>query len=255
MEGILREVKTRRSLNIVSKLYSYIHVHDDIELVYVKEGGGTACCDGRQYALTPGSFFLTFPNQVHHYLGCTGGAYIILIMKPSQLLHLQSFFDGVQPSTPLCGSCPELGALFETAFHEFRENGDSCIVDGYLTVLFGKLLQHYTLEKSSLSPDCIPRLLQYCAGHFREELTVQALSQQMHISCTHISNLFNKRLGISFCDYVSTLRLNEAVKLLENPALSVSEVAGLAGFPTIRTFNRVFRKKYGCSPSDYRKQR
>jgi len=252
MQNIFREVKTQLVFKHRTGIDFAAHIHDDLELVYVKQGGGIAYCDGRQYTLTEGSFFLVFPNQIHQYSNCPQGAYIVLIMKPSRLLHLDSFFGEGQPESAVCSDCPELAALLEIALTEFLQEGDSCVVDGYLTAFFGKLLKHYTVERSSLSHSCVLSILQYCARHFRENISVKDISEQLHISPSHISHIFNRRLHISFRDYINALRLNEAVKLLENRAFTIAEVAGQAGFPTIRTFNRAFAKHYGQTPSAYR---
>jgi AraC-like DNA-binding protein len=59
---------------------------------------------------------------------------------------------------------------------------------------------------------------------------------------------------MNFCDYINSLRLAEAEKILNNKSYTITEIAGMSGFSTIRTFNRAFLKKYGISPSAYRKQ-
>lgn len=253
MQNIFREVKTRITFERRKGLDFPAHIHDDIELVYVVRGGGLAYCDGRQYALTPGSFFLAFPNQTHHYAQCLEGEYIVLILKPSRLLYHDGVFLDGQPESAVCPGAQELAGLLETALAEFRAEGDSCIVDGYLTAFFGKLLKQCRIEKSHLSRDCVLSILQYCAQHFRENISVQELSQALHISRSHICHIFSRRLHIGFCDYVNSLRLNEAVKLLENKNFSMAEISDRAGFPTIRTFNRAFLKRYGSSPTAYRK--
>ena len=253
MQNIFREIKTQISFRCRTGIDFAAHIHDDLELVYVKRGGGLAYCDGRQYTLTDGCFFLAFPNQIHHYINCPDGKYIVLIMKPSRLLHLIGYFEDGQPESAVCDGEPELAILLEMALTEFQQEGDSCVLDGYLTAFFGKLLKRYTIEKTDLSRSCVLSILQYCARNFRENISIKNISEQLHISPSHISHIFNRRLHISFSDYINALRLNEAAKLLANYGFTVAEVANLAGFPTIRTFNRAFQKHYGMTPTTYRK--
>ena len=73
MQQIFRETKSRISFRSGPGLNFPAHIHDDIELVYVKHGTGSAYCDGKKYTLTDHSWFLSFPNQVHHYADFWGG--------------------------------------------------------------------------------------------------------------------------------------------------------------------------------------
>ena len=255
MEKIFREVKTKPRLSENQNINFAPHVHDDVELVYVRRGGGDALCDGTRYRLCPGSIFLAFPNQIHSYENCADGKYIVLIIKPSRLLYLQDTFVQTLPTEAVCMAEPSLTKPLEQALQEYTIQGDSCVVDGYLTVFFGKLFPLLQLEKHAVPNDRISLILQYCGSHFREGICVQELCDQLHVSRSYVSHLFSNRLKIPFSDYINALRLNEAVSLLEGTVLNVTQEGEQAGFPTIRTFNRVFRKQFGCAPSEYRKKR
>jgi hypothetical protein len=65
--------------------------------------------------------------------------------------------------------------------------------------------------------------------------------------------LFGDILNVKFTDYVNSLRISEACRLLRATDHSVTEIASMAGFGTLRTFNRAFIKRMGVSPSNYRK--
>ena len=70
MENIFRQVQTDIRFKVQKNVTYPAHIHEDIELIYVKQGSCTAFCDGVRYALKENSFFLVFPNQVHHYTEC-----------------------------------------------------------------------------------------------------------------------------------------------------------------------------------------
>ena len=126
-------------------------MHDDIELVYTKKGRGTAYCDGKKYTLADGTWFLAFPNQVHHYADCAEGEYWVLIMKPFDLLrHGQIFINGV-PDRAIYrfenGQDDGLEFLLEIAYREYIRNGYSDVIAAYLTAIFGKLLPFFSAKK------------------------------------------------------------------------------------------------------------
>ena len=257
MEKIFREVKGQIAFRKNAHLNYPAHVHDDIELVYVQGGGGTAWCDGKKYELRPGTWFLTFPNQVHRYTQAEQGVYYVLILKPAALLRYRGvFMEGVPRAA--AHSFPEgddgLLTLLEMAFREYTRDGFSDVIAAYLTALFGKLLPCFAVEKSPFPRENVQKILQFCAEHYREELTVGSVAENLGISRSCVSHIFSSRIGVNFCEYINGLRLTEAEILLGNGNYTATEVASLTGFSTIRTFNRAFRKKHGIPPSAYRKR-
>lgn len=254
MNGTFREVNTRLYLSKDSNVNFPAHIHDDVELVYVIEGNGTAFCDGKHYALSTNSLFLVFPEQIHSYSGFTDGAYILLVIKPSRLLYLEDLLRESVPEDAHYPGDAMLSRLLHDALAEYRSVGDSYVVDGYLTALFGKIFQRLPLHRNTATEGTVSQILQYCSRHCREDLREQDLCEQLHLSRSYISHLFSERLKISFPEYMNALRLNRALPLLRDSTLNMTQVAEHAGFPTIRTFNRVFRKQFGCSPTEYRKQ-
>lgn len=255
MQEIFREIKTSIEFSRRLSLNFSAHIHEDIELVYVRKGGGFAYCNGKRYPLKPGCFFVAFPNQVHRYTDCVPGEYLVLIIKPSALLSYGEVFLEGEPSSALWQAEDENTVfLLERALAEYKAEGDSPIIRAYLTALFGKLLQHYPIEKNPLSGDTVLEILQYCARHYKEEISVASIAEELKLSRSSVSHIFSLRIGMNFCDYLNGLRLSDAISLLKNKSYSITEVAERSGFSTIRTFNRAFLKQYGVSPSSYRKK-
>ena len=257
MEQIFRETKTQIAFHKSTSPDFPAHINDDIELIFTRSGSGTAWCDGKKYALTDNSWFLVFPNQVHRYVDCVPGDYTVLIMKPSDLLRYnQVFLKGVPGSALHCfpsGEDDGVADLLENALREYQRDGYSDIIAAYLTALFGKLLTNFPVEKASFSRDNVLKILQYCTTHCKEDLTVESVAEALSISRSCVSHIFSSRISMPFCDYINSLRLSEATELLKNRDYSITEVSNLSGFPTIRTFNRAFQKRYGMPPTAYRK--
>ncbi len=256
MHEIFREIKESVILEKRERIDFPAHIHEDIELVLVKKGQGTAFCDGRKYELWDNVFFLAFPNQVHRYEDCSPGEYLIFIIKPTDLLGYENIFLGGVPKTSVWRYGENdrgIEYLANEIVVEYENNGLTTVVKAYLTALFGKLFNNYEIEKNRENRNTVLRILQYCKSHFTEEITVGDVARNLHISKSSVSHIFSNRLSMSFCDYINSLRLSEAVQLLKNKNYSMTEISSMSGFPTIRTFNRAFRKQYGTSPSEYRK--
>lgn len=87
------------------------------------------------------------------------------------------------------------------------------------------------------------------------KLSLPDLATEMGTNRSYLSNCLNNELGVTFYDYINGFRLEKAKGILEDPAFDgcIEEVALLSGFNSVSTFRRSFQKRYGCSPSQYRK--
>ena len=254
MDQLFREVWKKIYFRRDANVNFPAHVHDEIELVYVFDGSGSGFCDGKQYTLKPNSVFVSFPDQIHSFSGCVDGEYILLVISPSRLLYHEAFFRSRVPTGALAEGSPELAQLLNAALDAFTNKASTAVTYGYLTAFFGKLFDGMEFRAATELSSTVTQLLQYCSQHYQERLTLEDLCKALHISSSHVSHIFSNRLKISFPDYMNALRLNQAVSLLQKSGLNMTQVANRAGFPTIRTFNRVFRKQYGCTPLEYRAQ-
>jgi len=95
------------------------------------------------------------------------------------------------------------------------------------------------------------------SAHLNPDLTLKEVSQISEMSIHEVSEHINKGLGINFSEYINRYRVDEVKKALLDPDsshLSLVAIAMDSGFNSKATFNRVFKKITGQSPSDYRSQ-
>lgn len=145
--------------------------------------------------------------------------------------------------------------ILNTALNELERDGYSTVINAYLTLFFGKLLKYYEITESCLPKDSVLQILQYCSAHYNENITVADVAKDLHLSRSSVSHIFSTRFAMNFCDYINSLRLNDATELLKSKNYSVTEISNMSGFSTIRTFNRAFLKRYGITPTEYRKSK
>ena len=103
-----------------------------------------------------------------------------------------------------------------------------------------------------VTSDLSNRVLTYLSIHFREQISLEQLSDAMGVSRFHLSHLFSNKLGIGFKEYLNNLRVECAKSILRSTDIPVAEVYAASGFENQRTFNRVFRESTGQSPRNYR---
>ncbi len=256
MRNIFKEVKTKIQFQRRVRVDYFAHIHEDIEVVFVKKGNATAFCEGKKYELCQNSFFLVAPYQVHRYIDSIQGEYILLVIKPSKLLRYGDVFAGGVPKTPVLqlDNDSDVAKVLEAALEEYIAEGYSGVLEGYLTAFFGKLLKYYNFDNGKAKNDTARQILQYCIEHYRESITVGDIARELNVSRSCVSHIFSSRFAINFCDYINSLRLLDAIELLKNESLSITSVALMSGFSNLRTFNRAFLKQYSTTPTAYRRE-
>lgn len=109
------------------------------------------------------------------------------------------------------------------------------------------------LSQGTGTSDTVGRMEQFVRDHYQDDsLCLTTLSDAFHFSENHLSHLFKLETGQTFTDFLSDCRIRRAKTLLLNMELRVDDIAAMVGLPNRRTFNRVFKKVAGVSPSMYR---
>jgi two-component system response regulator YesN len=94
--------------------------------------------------------------------------------------------------------------------------------------------------------------IQYIQSHLSAELTLEKVASVVYLNPVYFSQLFKQKTGGGFKEYVTQLRLDRAMELLRQSELKIGEIAERVGYPDVRHFSQIFRKKAGCTPSEYR---
>ncbi|ADN01791.1 response regulator transcription factor [Spirochaeta thermophila] len=103
------------------------------------------------------------------------------------------------------------------------------------------------------APAVFAEVCAYLRKHFRERLSPGEVARKFRISESYLRKLFREYKGASFKDYLTSLRIEEAKRLLSlTPPLPVKAVASSVGFKDEFYFSRVFRERTGISPTAYR---
>lgn len=98
----------------------------------------------------------------------------------------------------------------------------------------------------------IERTIEYMNQSFQKSITLSEVSKLANMTEVSFSRFFKARTGITFMDSLLEMRLGHASRLLIDTTQSVAEVAYNCGFNNISNFNRLFKKKKGCTPKEFR---
>ncbi len=98
----------------------------------------------------------------------------------------------------------------------------------------------------------VQKVTEYVAEHFKEEIRLQTLADLVGMTPSAFSRFFKLRTHKSISDYIIETRLGYASRKLADSSMSILEVCYTSGFNNISYFNRIFKKKKGCTPTDFR---
>lgn len=99
----------------------------------------------------------------------------------------------------------------------------------------------------------ITQIVKYLQQHIDQDISLQVLSDEFHLSSQYISQLFKNEIGVNFLAYLTNLRIENAKKLLISTALPISEISMRCGYADYRVFTKTFKKNVGSTPSQYRR--
>ena len=236
------------------------HIHHHIEVVYLKRGAAKAYLDSVEYNIGSGDLLVVFPNQVHRFEDVgTCPEYDLFIINPDLISDFSITMSNREPEDAVIRNIAQnpraitlIGIL--SSVSEFPQSNRDLLIRGYLSSFFAEIIEMMTLKNvRSEEGRALRSIVKWCSKNFKQDISLSILSDKLHLSKYYISHLFSDKLGISFTDYINSLRVSESCKMLRTRNMSITEIAYAVGFGTLRTFNRAFMKQMGISPSEYRK--
>ena len=95
----------------------------------------------------------------------------------------------------------------------------------------------------------------YVQLHYSENIDLNLVAGLVNVTPSHLSNLFKKETGTNFSSYLTDVRMQAAGKLLKSPDMLIYEVAEKTGYSNGGYFGKAFKKYWGVSPEEYKKEK
>lgn len=99
----------------------------------------------------------------------------------------------------------------------------------------------------------LERILNYINENYDKEISLALAAQKFYMNTSYFSDYFKKNIGINFTDYLAKVRINKAVRLLNDLSINSTEIAFSCGFNNVTSFYNTFKKIKGMSPGDFKK--
>ncbi|WP_281869011.1 AraC family transcriptional regulator [Brevibacillus parabrevis] len=103
-------------------------------------------------------------------------------------------------------------------------------------------------------PDLTAQIMLYMEKNYAEPITLESLAEMFRYSAYHLSATFKQSTGYSPIDYLIRIRLEKAASLLTETDASLRTISAGVGYKDVYYFSRLFKKKLGVSPAEYRRR-
>lgn len=232
--------------------------HKHLEAAVVKSHSLQVVIDGKAYTLMPGDVYVVFPNVLHSLQASQSQAVVAIV----DFELYQAFHDILIHNVPVT---PVLrrGAFSETVYNLFDRMAQLAETEapykqnalaGYANALLGELLGNMPLAKRNVDDSLLQQLIFYFLRNYTREITLEDVAQELNYSKFYISRMVTNTFGCNFRALINTYRVSMAQNLLVSSGKTVGEIAFECGFKNQSSFNRIFLKHSGITPSDYRKK-
>jgi YesN/AraC family two-component response regulator len=250
------------------------HYHNAYEIYYMLEGERYYFIKDRTYHVMKGDIVLIGMDELHKtvHTGAPGAERILINFKDEYLCHILSISKDMDLLS--CFSQNQYVLRLNRTEQKFVENllqkileenkNEAKGFDTYSKILLAELLlflnrsiEHPRISQfehpSSLHKK-ISEIVVYLNSHYNEEITLDLISRHFYISPYYFSRLFKEVTGFSFVEYLNSVRIREAQKMLLESCCKISDIADKTGFDSSTHFGRVFKAITGLSPLQYRKK-
>ena len=235
-----------------------LHWHDFYEMEIVLGGGGKYYVNGEEYPMQVGSCYLVTPIDFHRI----DGDFMLMNIAFNETMvstEIMNLLNAMNPATVV--------TFTEEEFQQFRVMLNRLLIENECELPLRSLAQRTLLEsiliaflrRTELSLEkkgrvdlAVMRVVSYIKFNFKKKLTLAEVAKAVHLTPNYIGEIFTKKMGITFNQYLMQTRLSHAKNLLLRGEMTVMEVAVESGFSSQTYFSDCFKREFGYSPSEAR---
>ncbi|MBL8024913.1 MAG: helix-turn-helix transcriptional regulator [Fibrobacteres bacterium] len=257
-----------------------LHSVDVVLLSFIMKGTGVHYLGDKSYPEKGRSLSITHFGQVHDIVTDDDGMEIMNIYLnferyrlPNIPEELQNVLHQILPLHPNFYLTPghmtriefaagtPVALIVKNMYHEFktRKPGWRDLLNTYFRIFLSECCREsmqsgLTIlgQGSSVSPHIMEPVRQFLDAHYAEHIPIETLAKKAGYSNTYLCRLFKEYTGKSVYDYLLDKRVQIAMNSLRLTQNKISYIAIESGFQDLSFFNKVFKRKLGLSPRDYR---
>ena len=248
----------RNSTNIPNR-GADIHYHSYFEIYCLTDGECESFVNDKLYDLKPWDVVVIPPGAIHgtHYKTERHGRVLINFTFHYVPKSLMDIFANESYFLRCDDTKDEIKRIFEQIGEEdsLQDSFSEEAIRALLSRIFIIIARHARKTDSIISNEnLIETAVKYVHNNYQNPLSLADIAKECNISKVHLSRKFKEKTGIGLSEYIVIYRLKKSKELLlMRDKLSICEIAYDCGFNDSNYFSWLFKKTYGVTPSQYRK--
>lgn len=247
--------------------YAKYHWHKDIELVFVLDGEARFFIENQNYLLSQNDILLINSNTLHSSEYETPNLILVLQIDPQYFEHFYRGFSNILFDCKSIGS--EESAKYNTIRKLLAEM--MLVINRKQTAHYLKIQQLlfefiivllkrykrdevYNSKKIIKNNEQLSQIIKYIDENYTSNITLNDLAKLCYMNESYFSSYFKKNIGISLTKYLAAIRLQNSITDLLKTDNNINEIALSNGFPNEKSYFKVFRERYGITPTQFRKK-
>ncbi|MGG4143072.1 AraC family transcriptional regulator [Paenibacillus algorifonticola] len=248
------------------------HFHSTYEIFYLMSGKREFFIKDRTMVINEGDVIIISPNILHRTTNTETPQHERLIINIHELEMASangSYMNTLQPlfeQEYMIIKCSlqdrlSIEALSSRIIEEIQDKKAGFEMYAQTLVLQLLLVCCRHVKQNSIEPlespspmhERISEVVRYINSHYMQDLSLHLLAEKFYVSPYYLSRFFKEATGFTFVEYLNSVRIKEAKKLLEQSSMKVNLIARKVGFGSVTHFGRVFKLTTGHKPLFYRK--
>ncbi len=116
-----------------------------------------------------------------------------------------------------------------------------------------QIFSYYEEKVQNSDTKIIQMVKKYIQTHYGESLDLDTVAGQVFLSPAYLGILFKQKTGQNYTDYVMDIRIEKSKELLHDVTMTIAEIASAVGYKDVKYFSKLFKRKLGITPKEYRK--
>lgn len=249
------------------------HWHEFIEICYCRKGSYFFSAGDDQFTCNAGEAVLIKAKEPHTTHPLEADSEVQVIHVPVSLLYtylnndtyiryyMGFLTDKVHFTRKFYCADDELHIYMEKLLSTVQERRDTYELQSMALILLviSRLIQIHCISTQNVDMERradfekIEPALRFLNENYDREVSLQEIADVIFLSKSAVCKLFRSTMGMPFKEYLNSLRLAEAKRLLVTTTMPITQIASQVGYANVTYFNRVFRERQQISPRDFRK--
>lgn len=243
--------------------YISLHWHPEVEIIYIDNGSLLLFVNEKKYIMKENDVMLVNPYELHGMTMIDECIWHAIVFNP-RLIY--GFDDSIIKSKYFKNS-PFHNLLLQDstkyylkeilAIDKSNNNYELKIIKNLLSLydeIYQNIDDNLLTSSSAINNLKVKRLIDFINENYNNKIKIDDVAHKLGICRSEVCKLFRDELHTTFTEYISKLRIEHAIELLNSSEANITQISEFVGFSSPSYFTETFKKFFNISPLEYKNQ-